>query len=170
MSLPKVFKLPQAVWELWPIFGIRGDVYNRKSQNNKFAYDMPTGPDLSLYQILSKYFKLHTEEFGLEIHLREVTRNQLKQRLSFLHATRLLVLIYASKNIIKIFQTIKSLNAQDLGLDIYSLECTRKRSKQELSFLHVTLLPNLIYVQTYCQVILKIIRVIACTTFQLQGR
>ena len=42
---------------------------------------------------------------------------------------------------IKIFQTIKkSLSAQEFGLEIYSVECKRKSTKQELSFLHVTLL------------------------------
>ena len=37
-------------------------------------HDMPTGPYLCLYQILSKYFKPPTQEFGLEIHSGEVTR------------------------------------------------------------------------------------------------
>ena len=53
------------------------------------------------------------------------------------------------RNIIKIFQTIKkSLSAQKFGLEIYSVsrECTRKRTKQELSFLQVTYLLDLIYV------------------------
>ena len=40
----------------------------------------------------------------------------------------------------------KSLSAQEFGLEIYSVECTRKRSKLELSFLHVTFLLDLIYV------------------------
>ena len=37
-------------------------------------YDMSTGHNLCLYQILSKYFKPHIQEFGLEIHTGEVTR------------------------------------------------------------------------------------------------
>ena len=51
---------------------------------------MPTGPYLCLYQILSKYFKPHTQGFSLEIHSREVTRKQPQQRLSLLHVTHLL--------------------------------------------------------------------------------
>ena len=47
-------------------------------------------------------------------------------------------------NIIKIFQTIKLLSAQELGFEIYSGEITRKKKqKQELSFLHVALLLDL---------------------------
>ena len=66
-------------------------------------------------------------------------------KLSVLHVTCLLVPIYAFtkyyQNFIKIFQTIKKLLcAQEFGLEIYSAEITRKRTKQELSFLHVTLL------------------------------
>ena len=49
------------------------------------------------------------------------------------------------QNIIKIFQTIKkSLGVQKFGSEIYSMECKRKQIKQELSFLHVTLLLDLI--------------------------
>ena len=51
------------------------------------------------------------------------------------------------QNIIKIFQTIKkSLSAQEFGLERYLVECTRKRTKQKLFFLNVTLLLDLIYV------------------------
>ena len=43
-------------------------------------------------------------------------------------------------NIMKIFQTIKKLwNASKFGLEIRSGEITRKRTEQELSFLHLTL-------------------------------
>ena len=45
-------------------------------------HDRPTGPYLCLYQILTKYFKPNTEEFGLEIHSGEVTGKQPQQRLS----------------------------------------------------------------------------------------
>ena len=74
------------------------------------------------------------------------------------------------QNIIKIFQTIKkSLSAQEFGLEIYLVEC--KRTKQELSFSHVTLLLDLIYVPPkYYQIISDSMGVIACTRFQLQGR
>ena len=99
--------------------------------------DVSTGPYLCCYQILSKYCKPHTQEFGIEIHSGMVTRNQPQQRLSFLHATCLLVLTYASTKYYQstfVFQTIKkSLSAQEFGLEIYSGECTRKRTKQELS-------------------------------------
>ena len=89
---------------------------------------MPTGPYLCLYQILSKYFKPHTQELGLEIHSGKVARKQPQQRLSFLHATRLHYwsISMPLQNIIKIFQTIKkSLDAQEFGLEIYSVECKR---------------------------------------------
>ena len=76
MSPPKIIKLPQTVWELWPAqdFGIRGD--NNGESESTLEHDMPTGPYLCLYQILSKYFKPHTQGFSLEIHSWEVTRKQ----------------------------------------------------------------------------------------------
>ena len=40
----------------------------------------------------------------------------------------------------------KPLSAQEFGSESYSVECTRKRTKQELSFLHVTLPLDLIYI------------------------
>ena len=43
-----------------------------------------------LYQILSNYFKPHTQGLSLEIHSGEVTRKQPQQRLSLLHVTYLL--------------------------------------------------------------------------------
>ena len=47
-------------------------------------------------------------------------------------------------NIIKIFQTIKKLlSAQTFGLEIYSGDFTRKRTKQELSFLHAPTSPDI---------------------------
>ena len=74
--------------------------------------------------------------------------------------------------IIKTFQTIKkSLSAQEFGLEIYLVEYTRKRTKQELSFLHVTLLLDQIYVlPKYYEIISDSMGVIACTSFQLQGK
>ena len=46
------------------------------------------------------------------------------------------------------------MNAREFDLELYSVECTRKRTKQELSFLHVTLLLDLIYVPPkYYQII-----------------
>ena len=59
-------------------------------------------------------------------------------------------------NIIKIFQTIQKLwSAQELGLEICSGEITwKKKRTKELSFLHVTLLLDLMYVPTkYYQII-----------------
>ena len=73
------------------------------------------------------------------------------------------------QNIIKIFQIIKkSLSAQDFDLGIYSVESTRKRTKQELSFFHVILLLDLIYVPLkYYQIISDNMGVIVCTRFQI---
>ena len=90
MSLPNIIKLSQTVWELWPAqdFGIRG-VYNGESES-ALEHNMPVGPYLCLYQILSKYFKPHTQGFSLENHSGEVTRKQPQQRLSLLHVTHLL--------------------------------------------------------------------------------
>ena len=56
---------------------------------------MPSGPFLCLYQILTKYFKPHTQEFVIEIHSGKVARKQLQQRLSLLHVTHLLVVANA---------------------------------------------------------------------------
>ena len=90
MSLPKIIKLSQTGWELWPAqdFSIRGD--NNGESESTLKHDMPTGPYLCLYQILSKYFKPHTQGFSLENHSGEVTRKQPQQRLSLLHVTHLL--------------------------------------------------------------------------------
>ena len=117
MSLPKIINLSQIVWELWPAqdFGIWG-VKNIMKTVRALEHNMPVGPYCYLYPLLSKYFKPHTQEFGLEIHSWEVTRKQQQQRLSFLHTTCLQILIYALQNTIKIFQTIKkSLTAQEFG-------------------------------------------------------
>ena len=86
MSQPKIIKFSQTVWELWPAqdFGIRGD--NNGESESTLEHAMPTG----LYQILSKYFKPHTQGLSLEIHSGEVTRKQPQQRLSLLHVTHLL--------------------------------------------------------------------------------
>ena len=57
-SLPNMIKLSQTVWELWPAedFGFRGDNYIMKTVRVVFlAHDMPTGPLLHSYQIISKY-------------------------------------------------------------------------------------------------------------------
>ena len=58
-------------------------------------------------------------------------------------------------NIIKIFQTIKKIwSAQGFGLGICSGEIIRTSREQELSFLHATLLLDLIYVPIkYYQII-----------------
>ena len=90
MSLPKIIKLSQTVLELWPAqdFGIRGD--NNGESESTLEHDMPTGPYLCLYQILSKYFKPHPQGFSIQIHSGEVTRKQPQQRLSLLHVTHLL--------------------------------------------------------------------------------
>ena len=57
-SLPNMIKLSQTVWELWPAedFSFRGDNYKMKTVRVvSLAHDMPTGPPLYSYQILSKY-------------------------------------------------------------------------------------------------------------------
>ena len=86
MSLPKIIKLSQTVWELWPAqdFGITGDS-NGESEST-LEHDMPTGTYLCLYQILSNISNHILKD--LEIHSGSVTRKQ--QRLSFLHVTHLL--------------------------------------------------------------------------------
>ena len=90
MSLPKIIKLPQTAWELWHAqdFGISGD--NNGERESTLEHDMPTGPYLCLYQILSKKIKPHIQGFSLEIHSGEVTRKQPQQRLSLLHVAHLM--------------------------------------------------------------------------------
>ena len=54
------------------------------------------------------------------------------------------------QNIIKIFQTIKKLrHAQEFGLEICSGEVTRRRPKEELSFLHAIILLQVILLSNY---------------------
>ena len=70
---------------------------------------MPTGYYLCLYQILSKYFKPHAQEFGLEIHLGKVTREQPQQRLSFFHITQAIrPYLYLYKILLKYFKPLRS--------------------------------------------------------------
>ena len=49
---------------------------HKGERESTLEHDSPSGPYLCLYQILSKYFKPHTQEIGLEIHSGEVTRKQ----------------------------------------------------------------------------------------------
>ena len=69
-------------------------------------------------------------------------------------------------NIIKLSQTVLEFwPAQDFGFR------GDKYIEQELSFLHVTLLLDLIYVPTkYYQIISNSIGVMSCIRFQLEGR
>ena len=61
--------------------------------------------------------------------------------------------------------------AQEFGLEIHSGEITWKKNIKILSFLHVTLLTDLIYVPTkYYQIISNSMGVMACTRFWFQGR
>ena len=56
--LQYIIILSQTVLKLWPAqdFGFRGDNYIRKTVRVfSLAHDMPTGPPLHSYQILSKY-------------------------------------------------------------------------------------------------------------------
>ena len=126
MSLPKVInlKFSQTVWEL---FQYRGDQYIMENCDSTLEHDMPTGPYLCLYQILSKYFKPHTQQFGLEIHSGEVTR----KRCAFSSLSMFL------QNIIKIFQTINSFGAEFLTTFVvcyffYLFFLTNCRSKRNL--------------------------------------
>ena len=72
---------------------------------------------------------------------------------------------------IKIFQNIKKLwSAQEFGLKICSGEITKKRTKQELSFLHATLLLDLIYVPTkYYQIAQKVLELWLAQDFCFWG-
>ena len=57
-SLANVIKLSPTERELWPAedFGFRGDNYIKKTVRVvSLARDMPTGPPLHSYQILSNY-------------------------------------------------------------------------------------------------------------------
>ena len=57
------------------------------------------------------------------------------------------VFIFASDNYYQIFQTTRKLwSAQEFGYELCSGDITRKRTKQDLLFMHVTLLLDLIYV------------------------
>ena len=56
--LTVIATLSQTVWELWPAqnFGFRGDNYITKIVRVvSLTCDIPTGPPLHSYQILSKY-------------------------------------------------------------------------------------------------------------------
>ena len=66
-SLPNIIILSQTVWELWPAqdFCFRGDNYiMKKVRVVSLECDMPTGPPLHPYQILSNYLKQY-ESYGL---------------------------------------------------------------------------------------------------------
>ena len=77
-------------------------------------------------------------------------------------------------NIIKIVQTIKKIwSTQEFGLKIRSVEIIRKqqqkkkkkKKKKQLSFLHETLLHDLIYAPTkYYQIISNSMEVMTCTS------
>ena len=74
-------------------------------------------------------------------------------------------------NIIKIFHIIKKLwCSQEFALEIRSGEITRRRTQQDLSFLHAILLLDLIYVPiNYYQILSNSMGVMACRKFWLQG-
>ena len=61
MPLPNIIKICLRVSKLWSVqdFGFRGDNYIKKKKVRvvSLAGDMPTGPPLHLYQILSYYLK-----------------------------------------------------------------------------------------------------------------
>ena len=75
---------------------------------------MPTGLYLCLYQ--TKYFKPHTQEFGLEIHSGAVTRKQPQQRLLLSHVIHLPVVTNAStKHYQNMSKSIKVRECKDFG-------------------------------------------------------
>ena len=131
---------------------------------------MPRPNIIKIFQTIKRL--CHTQEFGLEIRSENITRKQLQRGLSFCNATHRLVLFYASTKYYQNIRIIKKLlSAQEFGLEIYSVEFTRKGTKQEVSFLHATLLLNLIYVPPkYYQIISNSMGVMTCTRFRLQGR
>ena len=49
-------------------------------------------PNIKIFQVIKKLWS--AQEFGLDIHSGEITRNRTEQELSFFHATILLALIY----------------------------------------------------------------------------
>ena len=63
-----IIKLSQTVWELWPAqdFGMRGDKYKMEKVTVLLNTTCLLVPYLWLYQILSKYFKPHTQGFTLK--------------------------------------------------------------------------------------------------------
>ena len=93
---------------------------------------------IKIFQTIKKFKS--AQEFGLEIYSGEITR--------MWHAYWSLSM--PVPNLIKIFQTIKKLrSAKKSGLEIRSVEITRKRTKQDLSFLHATLLCPYQILSTY---------------------
>ena len=71
-------------------------------------------------------------------------------------------------NISKIFQTSKKWCADEFGLEIHLGEITRRRPKQELTFLHAILLLDLLFVPTKNYIISNGIGDMACTRLQLK--
>ena len=69
MPLPNIVKIYLRVSNLWSAhdFGFRGDIYIMKKKVGvvSLACDIPTGPPLHFYQILSDYLKLY-ESYGLD--------------------------------------------------------------------------------------------------------
>ena len=97
MSLPKIIKISQTVWEVWPAQdnGFRGDKYKMKKVKLLLHTTSLLVPR-SLTNIIKilKTFKLWSaQEFGLEIRSEKITRKRTKQELS-LHVTLLHDLIY----------------------------------------------------------------------------
>ena len=60
----------------------QGRYVNYGESESSLEHDMPTGPYLCLYQILSKYFKPHTQGFSLEIHSGEVSKKNYREVVS----------------------------------------------------------------------------------------
>ena len=127
MSLPKIIRLSKKVWRLWPQkdFGIREDKYIMEKVRvllNMTCLLVFIYASTKYYQNISNHI---LKKFRLEIHSGEL---QTTTSEAVLVACGLLTSPYLC--LFKIFQTIKkSLTAQEFGLEIYSVECTRKRTK-----------------------------------------
>ena len=97
----------------------------KSKHNSKTGNDVVTGRyieeaqqinlyNIKIFQTIRKLFS--EQEFGFEICLGEITKKTTNQELSFLHATLLLDLKFASTKYYQISQTVSALwPAQDFG-------------------------------------------------------
>ena len=175
MSLPNIIKLSQIVWELWPAqdFGFKGDNYITKkvsvvslAQNNLLVIlFIPT----KYYQLSQTVLELWpAQDFGLrwDNYIRKKSESCLFciwhtywSSSSFL------------PNIIKICPRYQTYGAHK-DVSRFLLQGRQQHNEEsELSLLHVTCPPVLLFIPTkYYQIISNSMGLLACTRFQLQGR